>query len=83
MFEVWVKATNCSTKEIIYEALKKTYPTYDEALSDMHNALADFRGTISSWKLPNYYAWLCPTGPSCYISWRHGNCRVTTYIKKY
>lgn len=83
MIEVWVKATNCSTKEIIYEGLKKSYKTYDEAFIDMRNVLADFRGTMTSWRLPNYYQWTCPTGPSCYITHRHGNCRLTTYIKKY
>lgn len=83
MIEVWVKATNLSTKEIIYEDLKRTYKTYDEALIDFCKLLTHSCGYLTSWRLPKYFEWACPTGPSCYISHRHGNCRVTIYVKKY
>ena len=83
MFEVWVKATNKSTKEVIYEGLKKTYENYDDAIKDFYCALNNPYNSITSWRLLKYEEWLRPYGPTCYVSYGHGNCRTTVYIKKY
>lgn len=82
MIEVWVKATNKSTTEVIYEGLKKTYENYEDAIIDFYCALKRAYH-ITSWRLPKYEIWIRPDGPTCYISYEHGNCRTTTYIKKY
>ena len=54
MFEVWVKATNKSTKEVIYEGLKKTYERYEDAMKDFHCALNNPYNSITSWRLLKY-----------------------------
>lgn len=82
MFEVWVKATNKSTKEVIYEGLKKTYETYEDVMKDFYCAL-NKPYSVTSWCFLKYEEWARPDGPGCYISWGHGNCRLTNYIKKY
>lgn len=83
MFEVWVKATNKSTKEVIYEGLKKTYENYDDAMKDFHCALNKPYNSVTSFRLLKYEKWACPDSPTCYVSYGHGNCRTTVYIKKY
>ena len=82
MFEVWVKATNKITKEVIYEGLKKTYENYEDAMKDFYCAL-NKPYNVTSWRFLKYEDWARPDGPTCYISCVHGNCRITVYIKKH
>ena len=80
MIQLYVKATNRSTGEIIYEGLKKSYFNYEEALKDMRKLLANPRAYIKSFRLPCEELWSLH-GKSCYISCNHGNCRTTIYLK--
>ena len=80
MVQLYVKATNRSTGEIIYEGLKRSYFNYNEALEDMRKLLANERAPITSFRLPCEYLWSL-RGESCYISCHHGNCRTTIYLK--
>lgn len=78
MIQVRVKATNLSTNEIVYEGVKKTYTSYNEAWNDIHKAVHYRYNTISSYKLPCELKW--QFGERCYISSKHGNIRLTHYI---
>lgn len=81
MIEAWSKATNRSIQEVIYEGLKKTYDTYEEAFEDMFRMLKDpFLRDISSFRLPSKDKW--ENGEKCFISSRKGNCISTVYIKE-
>lgn len=78
--QLYVKATNRSTGEIIYEGLKKSYFNYKEALEDMRKLLANPHARIKSFSLPSEELWSLH-GKNCYISCNHGNCITTIYLK--
>ena len=80
MIQLYIKAINRSTGEIIYEGLKKLYHTYDAALMDMRKLLANPNAYVKSFSLPCEALWNLRR-KSCYISCYHGNCRTTIYLK--
>lgn len=80
MIGLCIKSTNLVTKNIIFEGIKKTYATYDEATEEMRKSLHNPNNRdITSHQIPHEFGWACH-GRHCYISSKSGNCRTTIYL---